>query len=118
MLDELEKLGFDIRDFGNNSVVIHGLPANISATPAGTKLEMMIEQFKTLSDDLNSGSNERIARAASRASAIEYGTQLTEIEMQEVVDQLFACANPNHSPSGKPIVKILELEDLDSYFKD
>jgi len=118
MLGELEKLGFDIRDFGNNSVVMHGFPENMSPNNASNKLEMMIEQYKSLQGINNLGTSERIARAASRASAIDYGTSLTDLEIQELVDQLFACSNPNHSPSGKLIVKIIELEELDNHFKD
>ena len=63
------------------------------------------------------GEVERIARAASSAAAIGYGKQLTEIEMQELVDQLFACSNPNYSPTGKLIVKIIELGELENHFK-
>ena len=79
---------------------------------------MMIEQYKSLQGEINIGSSEQIARAASRASAIDYGKPITEPEMQELVDQLFACNNPNYSPSGKLIVKIIELEELDNHFKD
>jgi len=118
MLGELEKMGFDIRDFGNNSVVVHGFPAGMSPDNVRNKLEIMIEQYKSLHGEINVGSSERIARAASRASAIDYGKQFTDLEMQELVDQLFACSNPNHSPSGKRIVKIIELEELDKHFKD
>jgi DNA mismatch repair protein MutL len=77
----------------------------------------MIEQYKTLQGLNDSEPAERIARAAARTSAIHYGTSLKDQEIQELIDQLFACENPNHTPSGKPIVKILDLEELDSYFK-
>ncbi len=118
MLEDLDKLGFDIRDFGNNSIVIHGLPAAMEPASAGNKLEMMIEQYKSLMGEVETGIPERVARAAARTSAIGYGMQLTDIEMQEIVDQLFACSNPNYSPSGKLIAKIIELEELDNHFKD
>lgn len=118
MLDELEKIGFDIRDFGNNSVVVHGFPVELSLVSVGRKLEQMIEQYKSLQGDLNMGTLERIARATALASAVDYGKQLSDLEIQELVDQLFACSNPNHSPSGKLIVKIIEIEELESHFKD
>jgi len=118
MLQDLDELGFDVRDFGNNSIVIHGLPAAMEPVSAGNKLEMMIEQYKTLQGEVQTGIPERVARAAARTSAIGYGKQLSDIEMQELVDQLFACSNPNYSPSGKLIVKIIELEELDNHFKD
>ena len=118
MMGELEKLGFDVRDFGNNSVIVHGFPADMSATSVGNKLDMMIEQYKSLQGNIDIGTSERIARSAARASAIDYGKQLTDLEIQELVDQLFACSNPNYSPSGKLIVKIIELEELDNHFKE
>jgi DNA mismatch repair protein MutL len=118
MLGNLEQLGFDIRDFGNNSVVVHGFPADMKPLGAQDTLEFMIEQFKTLKRLPEEGNAERVSRAAAKASAISYGKQLTDIEMQEIIDQLFACANPNYSPSGRPIVKIIELEELDSHFKE
>ena len=117
MIPELEKLGFDVRDLGNNCVVVHGFPADMSTGNAGSKLEMMIEQYKSLQGKMDAGVAERIARVASRASALEYGSALSDMEIQELVDQLFACNNPNHSPSGKPIVRIMELQELDNLFK-
>lgn len=118
MIPELEKIGFDIRDFGNNSIVIHGLPSEMKPMGARDTVELMIEQYKTLQGPDISGIKERIARSAARASAISYGSSLDELEMQELIDQLFACENPNYSPSGKLIVKILELDELDNHFKD
>ena len=118
MMEELEQLGFDIRDFGNNSIVIHGLPEEMESVSAKNNIEMMIEQYKALQGEISSGIPERVARAAARASAINYGKQLSEIEMQEIIDQLFGCSNPNYSPSGKMIVRIVEMEELDKYFKE
>jgi DNA mismatch repair protein MutL len=120
MLDELEQLGFDIRDFGNQSVVIHGMPSDIYASgkPPIDLLEMMIEQFKSLQGEMGMEVREKIARSTARSSSINYGQKLSDLEMQELTDQLFACTNPNYSPSGKLIVKILEVGELDDQFKE
>ena len=118
MMPGMEPLGFDIRDFGNNSVVVHGFPADIKPVGAADTLELMIEQYKSLQGLNNTQHAERISRAAAKASAIHYGKQLSDIEMQELIDQLFACDNPNQTPSGKLIVRIMDLEELDAHFKD
>jgi DNA mismatch repair protein MutL len=118
MLEDLGKLGFDIRDFGNNSVVAHGFPADMQAVGARDALEFMIEQFKTMKSLPEKGNSERISLAAARTSAISYGKPLADLEMQEIIDQLFACKQPHYTPSGKLIVKIIELEELDSHFKE
>jgi DNA mismatch repair protein MutL len=95
MLDELVQLGFDIRDFGNKSVVVHGFPSDMQPAGARDTLEYMIEQFKTQKGISEEGNAERVSRAAAKASAISYGKQLTDLEMQEIIDKLFACTNPN-----------------------
>ena len=118
MMPSMEQLGFDIRDFGNNSLVVHGFPADIKPVGATDTLELMIEQYKSLQGLNNTQHAERISRAAAKASAIHYGLHLSDIEMQELIDQLFACENPNHTPSGKLIVRIMDLEELDAHFKD
>ena len=117
MTEVLALLGFDIRDEGNNHIAVHGFPAEMNPSGAGETIDQMIEQYKTLQGLDDREPAERIARAAARTSAIHYGTTLKDQEIQELIDQLFACEDPNHSPSGKPIVKILNLEELDSYFK-
>jgi DNA mismatch repair protein MutL len=118
MMDELESLGYDIRDLGNRSVVIHGMPSelDVSVNRAADLLEMMIEQYKTLQGIETDGMTEKIIRSAARSAAIGYNRPLTELEMQELTDQLFACPNPNYSPSGFLIVRILELGELDKQF--
>lgn len=118
MLAPMEQLGFDIRDFGNNSVVVHGFPADMNPAGAGDTIEMMIEQYKSLQSLDDTQYAERISRSAAKASAIQYGLTLNDLEMQELIDQLFACENPNHTPSGSLIVRIMGLEELDAHFKD
>jgi len=117
MMEPLEQMGFDIRDFGSHSVVVHGFPAEMNPAGARDTIELMIEQYKSLQLLNQTEHAERVCRAAAKASAIHYGKQLTDIEMQDLIDQLFACENPNHTPSGKLIVKIIGLEELDSHFK-
>lgn len=114
----MELLGFDIRDFGNNSVVVHGVPAEMKPSGAGDTIELMIEQYKSLQGLNDTEQAERISRAAAKASAINYGLQLSDVEMQELIDQLFACEIPNYTPSGSLIVRIMDLEELDSHFKE
>ena len=46
------------------------------------------------------------------ASAIPYGKPLTQNEMEDLFDTLFACTAPNYSPGGKPVISILQLKKL------
>ena len=118
MMSPMEQLGFDIRDLGNNTVVVHGFPSEMKPGEVKDSVELMIEQYKTLEGLDDEAQAERVSRVAAKASAIHYGTQLSDMEMQELIDQLFACTNPNYTPSGSLIVRILDLEELDTHFKD
>jgi len=66
--------------------------------------------------DPSVGARERVAISMAKASAIPYGMALTQTEMEELFDMLFACSMPNYSPSGKTVMNIITLEELDRRF--
>jgi DNA mismatch repair protein MutL len=113
--EEIGRLGFDIRNFGKNCVIVHSVPANAKIHDIKSVIETILEQYKNLNDELKLGQHEKLARSAAIAAAIPYGKQLDVREMQEIVDQLFACGNPNSTPSGKRILNIVKIEDLEKY---
>ncbi|MCF8225293.1 MAG: DNA mismatch repair endonuclease MutL [Bacteroidales bacterium] len=115
ILDEIGKLGFEIRDFGQNSIIIHSVPANTAVHDIKSVIETLLEQYKNLHSELKLDQHEKVARSTAIASAIHYGKQLTIKEMQEFVDQLFACSNPNTTPGGRTILNIVKLEDLEKH---
>lgn len=114
--DDLAILGFDIADFGSNSIVINGIPSDSKNQNPLNMLESLLEEFKTSEKDIKSDQKEKIARSMAKASSIKAGTALKTEEMQELFDLLFACEMPNYSPSGKVIVSILSLEELEKRF--
>jgi DNA mismatch repair protein MutL len=52
----------------------------------------------------------------SRSLAIKTGAYLTEFEQENVVNNLFACKEPNVSPFQKPTFITMRVEDLDKKF--
>lgn len=113
--EEIGHLGFDIRDFGKNCVIVHSVPANVKIHDIKSVIETILEQYKNLNDELKLDQHEKLARSAAIASAIPYGKHMDVREMQEIVDQLFACDNPNSTPTGKRILNIVKIEDLEKY---
>lgn len=121
LVKELEKeiaaLGFDIREFGNNTFIIHGLPAEAPGTNGRELLEGIIEHYKTNLTELKLEKRENLARSMARNMAIRPGKPLTAQEMNGLIDELFACRMPYASPSGKPTLTTFTLDDLDRRFK-
>jgi len=116
MMGELSSLGFEIRDFGNNSIIVDGAPSNMEYSDIKSTIEELIEQFKSMQGELSLNLTEKVARSVAAACAIPYGRALQQAEMQKIVDQLFACSNPNFTPSGKAIVTIVKIEDIEKLF--
>jgi DNA mismatch repair protein MutL len=114
--DDLGAIGFDIRDFGSNTVVIHGVPAHLGEQKGASVLEALIEEYKQTQNDIKGSIHENIAQSLAKASSINYGTILAGEEMRELTDNLFACKMPNYSPSGNLIINIVSIEEVDKRF--
>ncbi len=115
LMDDIARLGFDIRDFGQNCIIVHSIPANTAVPDIKSVIETFLEQYKNFQSELRLDLHEKIARSGAIASAIPYGKQLNLREMQELVDKLFACSNPNTTPGGKVILNIVKLEDFEKH---
>ena len=116
LLPQINMLGFDIQDFGNNAFVIHGIPADLKTGKDEQKIiERLLEQFKS-NQELDLNIQENIARSMARSAAIKKGQTLTQEEMRELVDKLFACEMPFTSPTGKKCFVTFELEELAKKF--
>ena len=117
ILEDLHTIGFDIRDFGSNSVVISGYPADTHNDHPKELLESFLEVYKSTDGDIKANVRERIARSMAVAGSVNYGESLSNTLMQELVDGLFACESPGYSPSGKPIVVIMGMDEVEKRFK-
>ncbi|MDH5603531.1 MAG: DNA mismatch repair protein MutL, partial [Cyclobacteriaceae bacterium] len=115
--EELKGLGFVFEVFGRRSIVIQGIPADIVNENEKDLLEGLIEQFKNSKDELDLSGREKIIRALARKTAAKSPKRLSKVEMEEVVSGLFACANPNNAPDGRPTFKILERKTIEGFFK-
>jgi len=115
--EEIKKCGFDIRYLGNNTVSINSQPAAGMNEDPVEMLEIIIEEYKTVEKDPGESNKERIAMCMSRATAVPYGKKLDPGEIRELVDKLFQCTNPNYSPSGKPVLNIITLDEVDRRLK-
>jgi DNA mismatch repair protein MutL len=118
LLPQINQLGFDIREFGKDTFVIHGVPANLKAGQDEQKIiETLLEQYKR-NTELKLGITENIARSMARSAAIKRGQSMTTSEMKELIDKLFACSIPFKSPSGKSCFLSYDLEELEKQFKN
>ena len=74
-------------------------------------IEEFIEQIKNNANEISANNKNALAMSLARSSSIKNGRKLSSKEMNTLVDQLFACENPYHSPNGKPIIIKINEED-------
>jgi DNA mismatch repair protein MutL len=116
ILPEINGLGFDVQSFGQDSFVIHGIPADL---PPGQDtqalIETLIDQYK-LNTELKLDVNENIARSMARSGAVRKGSALDVTQMQAIIDKLFACEMPFKSPGGRNCFITFDFDELDKKF--
>ena len=100
LLPDLAQIGYQIEKNDQHEFVIQGIPADILAGNEQNAIELLLEQFKHFSSEIQFSKREKIIRCMARQQAIKAGRTLTSREMQQLVEELFTCNSPNISPSG------------------
>jgi len=117
ILEDLNYIGFDIREFGPDTFIVNGVPGILGNSDAKGVIEMFLEEFKTCAPDLREKERERFALSLAMASSIDHGYSLSDEEASHLIDALFACETPNYSPLGKPVVEIIQMEEIEKKMK-
>jgi len=112
LLPDIRALGFDIREFGKNTVVVEGIPADLSNVDENKLLETLLEGYKNNQSILKLDKRDSLARSLARNAATKSGTKMSLEEMNLLVDQLFACQMPNLALNGKLVITTFTLNEL------
>ncbi|MCC3158765.1 DNA mismatch repair endonuclease MutL [Hymenobacter sp. 15J16-1T3B] len=114
---ELHALGFHFEEFGPNTIVVQGLPADVPHRSNEKELlEGLLEQFRVPGGRARLDRREQLARALARRVAAGVPARLSELEMTALVDRLFACETPGYTPDGQRTLVMLELDQLQAFF--
>jgi len=112
LLSDIRALGFDIREFGKNTVVVEGIPADLNNVGEHELLEQLLEGFKNNQAILKLDKRDSLARSLARNAATKAGVKMSLEEMNILIDQLFACQMPNLALNGKLVITTFTLNEL------
>lgn len=115
ILGEINQLGFDVQEFGQETFVIHGVPAALKNVDEQATIESLLEQYKN-GIEMNANVHENVARSMAVSTAIKRGQRLEVSEMKHLIDELFACEVPFKGLNGQPCFVTYDLEDLERQF--
>ncbi|MBC7615095.1 MAG: DNA mismatch repair endonuclease MutL [Pedobacter sp.] len=119
LLEDIKSLGFEVREFGKNTLVIEGVPVDLGSTNINEMqlFEQLIEGYKNSQQELKLDKRDSLARSMARNSAIKVGTSLSQQEMNTLIEELFACKTPNFSINGKPVIQTIALSEIAQKFE-
>jgi DNA mismatch repair protein MutL len=110
----LRRAGFEVEPFGGDTVIVHAVPNPHPYFDAERAIREMVHELTHGSELVRAAKNqhERIAMTFACKSAIKAGQRLSDAEMQQLFDQLFATALPYHDVHGRPTVVRLSTQEL------
>ena len=112
----LQKIGFEFREFGENTIIIEGTPSNLPSDEEENIIREILDHYAK-TKNTSSTFIEYMASTYACKAAIKAGDKLSQIECKELVDQLFSTEYPYYCPHGRPIIVNLTLSDLDDRFE-
>ena len=113
---ELQQLGFSMEHLGDRTLAFNGLPSELNDVNAEEVIDDLLNNFKANMQQLQISRLETIAQGLSKNLARNQVKKINVDECQSIIDRLFACEIPNHSPDGKNIINIYSLEELAQRF--
>lgn len=116
LMEEFTLLGFLLEDFGQNTFIIRGIPADLVEENIQALIENVLENFKSSQLGVKIDKKISLTRAMARNMAVKPGKVLAPEEMQSLIDDLFACQIPNISPSGRTIIVTIAADEIEKRF--
>ena len=114
--EDLNRLGFNLRMFGKQTVMIEGVPQDVKPGTEVTILQDMIAEYQDNASRLKLDKRDNLAKSYSCRNAIMAGQKLSLEEMRTLIDNLFATREPYSCPHGRPVIIKLSLDQLDRMF--
>ncbi len=114
--DTFIKTGFEIEDFGQNSLVIRGYPVVLGRNFGREDFLDMLFEINEGRDEFIKKKEEFIIRKACRAS-VKKNDRLEMPQLSRLMTELFSCRQPNTCPHGRPTMIRMSEHELEKMFK-
>lgn len=113
IMSEIRDMGFDLTDMGQNSWSVQAVPAGLEGISMPSLLHEILASAMEKGVSVSEDVNQSMAQTMARNAAIPYGQVLGNDEMESLVNDLFACKNPNYTPDGRNVLCILRQDEIE-----
>jgi DNA mismatch repair protein MutL len=117
IMGDLVSLGFELGDLGGGSYAVNAIPSGTEGLNSAQLIRDMIYTSIDEENDVKEDIQSLLALTLANASAIVYGQVLSNEEMVNLVDTLFACQTPNYTPDGQTILATIKEDEIERLFK-
>lgn len=114
---EIDRIGFTLREFGGNSYIISAIPALAGTSNPRDLFLDILEQFGSESGKGHGGGllDTILATMACKA-AVKAGTALSLQEIDKLLNEMAKADLFSHCPHGRPVIKQFSKDDVKKWF--
>ena len=116
IMEDFSAVGFELTPLGGGSYAINGIPSGIEGLNPVELVRNMVHTAMEKGNDVKEEVQTMLALTLAKAAAIVYGQVLSNEEMVNLVDNLFACPTPNYTPDGRTVLSTIKEEDIEKLF--
>ncbi|GAL69966.1 DNA mismatch repair protein MutL [Jejuia pallidilutea] len=113
---DLEHTGFVFSNVTEESIEIKGVPVMVPESEISIILEQLISDVQNEVPDANFSATDLLAKSMAKSLAIKTGQSLQKDEQEHIVNKLFACKEPNVSPTNRVTFITVGVDELDKKF--
>ena len=113
----LDELGFEIDEFGENTIVLRQIPMDLSPDHAAEAIEEMAADLLSGRREKATSVRDEVLHTVACKAAIKAGWKNDEAELLAVVKQVMSRDDLKHCPHGRPICITLSKKQLEKQFK-
>lgn len=115
--EEIDRMGFSIRDFGGNTFIVSAIPALAGSTNPRDLFLDILQQFGNESSGSDKGGclDTVLATMACKA-AVKAGTALSSLEIDKLLSDMAKADLFSHCPHGRPVVKQFSRDEVKRWF--
>ena len=113
----LEELGFEVDEFGENTVLLRQIPMDLDAGHAAEAIEEIAADLLSGRREKNTTVRDEILHTVACKAAIKAGWKNDEAELLAVAKQVMAREDLKYCPHGRPICITLSKKQLEKQFK-
>ncbi|GAA4269893.1 DNA mismatch repair endonuclease MutL [Hyunsoonleella aestuarii] len=115
--EELESTGFIFSSILEETMQITGVPVGVPESEVSIILEQLISDIENEVPDSHFSTTDLLAKSMAKSLAIKPGQSILKEEQEHLVNKLFACKEPNVSPTNRTTFITMTVDELDKKFR-